>query len=95
MNEHTGRGQHDTHAARRPGVPAGGPAKPGYPEHPELPGGAGAGEHGRAVPETRFWVGEQTVGAQDVRAGQRAVVHGKRSGDRLIAVRVKLAPHKQ
>ncbi len=46
------------------------------------------------VPDTRFWVGEKTVGAQDVRAGQRAVVHGKRSDGRLIAVRVKLAPHK-
>src|SRR6266542_4064470 len=43
MSEHTGPGQHDTPAAHRSGVPAGGPAKPGYPEHPELPGGAGAG----------------------------------------------------
>jgi len=47
------------------------------------------------VPDTRFSVGDKTAGAQDVRAGQRAVVHGKRSGDKLIAVRVKLAPHKR
>jgi hypothetical protein len=46
----------------------------------------------RVSPDTRFFVGEKAVGAQDVRTGQRAVVHGKRIGETLTAVRVKLAP---
>ena len=46
----------------------------------------------KVSPETRFLVGQKAVGAQDVRAGQRAVVHGKRTGDTVTAVRVKLAP---
>ncbi|HEX9399356.1 MAG TPA: hypothetical protein VF912_04525 [Anaeromyxobacter sp.] len=45
--------------------------------------------------ETRFFLGDKPVRAQDVRRGQRAVVHGKRSGDTRTAVRVKLgAPPK-
>lgn len=47
------------------------------------------------VPETRFWVGDKTAEAPDVRAGERAVVIGKRAGEKLIALRVKLAPHKR
>ena len=65
MSEHTGHGQHDTPATHRTGVPAGGvPAKPGYPEHPELPGGASAGEHG----------------AHDLAARQPAAAHGEHAG---------------
>ncbi len=43
---------------------------------------------------TRFYVGEKAAAPGDVRAGQRAVVHGKRSGQTLTAVRVKLAARK-
>ena len=39
---------------------------------------------------TRFLRGEKPARAEDVRVGQRAVVLGKQSGDRLEAVRVKL-----
>jgi hypothetical protein len=42
--------------------------------------------------ETSFFVGEKHVTAAEVRPGQRAVVHGKRRGVGLTAVRVKLAP---
>lgn len=40
--------------------------------------------------ETRFFVGEKPARADDVRVGQRAVVHGKRAGEALQAVQVKL-----
>ena len=43
-------------------------------------------------PETRFTVGSTPVGPDEVHVGQRAVVHGRRSGDVLSAVEVKLAP---
>ena len=43
-------------------------------------------------PETRFFVGGKLAGVQDVRVGQRAVVHGQRSGEALKAMRVKLGP---
>jgi hypothetical protein len=42
--------------------------------------------------ETRFVEGERTLRREDVRAGRRAVVQGKRAGERLEAVRVKLGP---
>lgn len=42
--------------------------------------------------ETRFSRGEQPARADDVRVGDRVVVHGKRAGERLEAVRVKLGP---
>lgn len=41
--------------------------------------------------DTRFFQGEKPARPEDVRVGQRAVVHGKRSGERLEAVRVKLS----
>ncbi len=40
--------------------------------------------------ETQFSRGEQPARADDVRVGERVVVHGKRAGERLEAVRVKL-----
>jgi hypothetical protein len=43
-------------------------------------------------PETRFSVGSTHVQLGEVHVGQRAVVHGRRSGDALTAVEVKLAP---
>jgi hypothetical protein len=42
------------------------------------------------TPETRFFRGETPARVGDVRVGQRAVVHGKRAGDTLQAVQVKL-----
>jgi hypothetical protein len=39
---------------------------------------------------TVFVQGEKPARSEDVRVGQRAVVEGKRSGERLDAVRVKL-----
>jgi hypothetical protein len=42
--------------------------------------------------ETRFFKGEKPASAADVRAGQRAVVHGRKAGDEVHALRVKLAP---
>ncbi len=42
--------------------------------------------------ETRFFIADRPARAEDVRPGQRAVVHGKRRGDGLTAVRVKLSP---
>jgi hypothetical protein len=43
------------------------------------------------TPRTRFSRGEKAVSAGDVRVGERAVVRGKKVGDRLEAVLVKLA----
>ena len=40
--------------------------------------------------ETRFTRGEKAVVAGDVRVGERVAVHGKRAGDALQAVQVKL-----
>ncbi len=40
--------------------------------------------------ETQFSRGETPARADDVRVGERVVVHGKRTGERLEAVRVKL-----
>ena len=42
--------------------------------------------------ETLFFRGESPARPKDVRAGERAVVHGKRVGEALQAVRVKLGP---
>ena len=46
----------------------------------------------RITPETLFLRGESPARHQDVRAGERAVVHGKRVGEALQATRVKLGP---
>lgn len=40
--------------------------------------------------ETRFFTGEKPARAEDVRAGRRVVVHGKRDGEVLRALQVKL-----
>lgn len=40
--------------------------------------------------ETRFFKGEKPAHAEDVRVGQRVVVHGKRDGEALRALQVKL-----
>ena len=42
------------------------------------------------TPDTRFFRGEKPARPGDVRVGQRAVVRGKRAGERLEAVRVSL-----
>jgi hypothetical protein len=42
------------------------------------------------TPSTVFVQNEKPARPEDVRVGQRAVVEGKRSGERLEAVRVKL-----
>jgi hypothetical protein len=42
--------------------------------------------------ETTFYRGESQARLQDVRTGERAAVHGKRVGEALQAVRVKLGP---
>jgi hypothetical protein len=46
------------------------------------------------TPDTRFFQGNEPARPEDVRAGQRAVVHGKREGERLQAERVKLGATK-
>jgi hypothetical protein len=46
------------------------------------------------TPETRFFRGDKPARSGDVRVGQRAVVHGKRSGEAVQALRVKLGPSK-
>jgi Domain of unknown function (DUF5666) len=40
--------------------------------------------------DTRFFQGEKPARLEDIRVGQRAVVQGKKAGERLEAVRVKL-----
>ena len=40
--------------------------------------------------DTQFFRGDVPARPEDVKPGQRAVVHGKRTGERLEAVRVKL-----
>jgi hypothetical protein len=42
------------------------------------------------TPETRFLRGKKPSGAEDVRVGERAVVHGKKAGQGVEAVEVKL-----
>jgi hypothetical protein len=42
------------------------------------------------TPDTRFFQGDKPARPEDVRVGQRVVVQGKKSGERLEAVRVKL-----
>ena len=42
------------------------------------------------TPATRFLKGDKQVRLEDVRVGQRAVVHGKRAGDAMQAVQVKI-----
>jgi hypothetical protein len=42
------------------------------------------------TPETRFFRGDKPARPEDVQVGQRAVVQGKRDGERVEAVRVKL-----
>jgi hypothetical protein len=42
------------------------------------------------TPETRFLRGKKPSRAEDVRVGERAVVHGKKAGERIEAVEVKL-----
>lgn len=46
------------------------------------------------TPETRFFQGEKPARPEDVRVGQRAVVHGRRDGERILAERVKLGATK-
>ena len=46
------------------------------------------------TPRTRFFQGEQPARLEDVRVGQRAVVHGRRDGERVLAERVKLGATK-
>lgn len=41
--------------------------------------------------DTRFTRGGATVRLEDVKLGERAAVHGKRDGERLSALQVKLA----
>ncbi len=41
-------------------------------------------------PATRVQRGGKAVGAEDIRSGERAVVHAKRDGERLEATEVKL-----
>lgn len=43
-------------------------------------------------PETLFVRGERPARPEDVRVGERAVVEGKRLGDEVRAVRVRLGP---
>jgi Domain of unknown function (DUF5666) len=42
------------------------------------------------TPQTRFLRGKKPSRAEDVRVGERAVVHGKKAGERIEAVEVKL-----
>ena len=42
------------------------------------------------TPQTRFVRGDEAVRAEDVKRGQRAVVYGRRAGDALEAIEVKL-----
>lgn len=42
--------------------------------------------------ETRFVIGNKPARPEDVRMGRRVVVHGKRVGEALQAVEVKLGP---
>lgn len=42
------------------------------------------------TPATRFLEGDKQVRLEDVRVGQRAVVHGKRAGDAMQAVQVRI-----
>jgi hypothetical protein len=42
------------------------------------------------TPKTRFVRGTKPARADDVRVGERAVVHGKKAGERVEAVEVKL-----
>ena len=81
MSEHAGHGQHDTHAAPRSGAPAAGTVKPGYPELPELPGRASAGEHGRA----------QEVAAQPPSAahGDEHAAHDRHAGHSVAMFRTR------
>jgi hypothetical protein len=46
------------------------------------------------TPETRFFQDEKPARPEDVRVGQRAVVHGKRDGERIQAERVRLSAMK-
>lgn len=42
--------------------------------------------------ETKFLRGEIPARREDVRAGERAVVHARRDGEALLAIEVRLAP---
>lgn len=42
--------------------------------------------------DTRFLRGDEPVRVEDVKAGERAVVHGRRSGEELQALQVKVGP---
>jgi hypothetical protein len=42
------------------------------------------------TPQTRFLRLEKPIRAEDVRVGERAVVHARRAGDSMQATRVKL-----
>ena len=44
------------------------------------------------APDTRFRRGTASVRREEVRAGERAVVHGRRVGEKLQATEVRLAP---
>ncbi len=44
------------------------------------------------TPETRFLRGGKPARAEDVKVGERAVVHGKRAGEGLQALEVKVGP---
>jgi hypothetical protein len=46
------------------------------------------------TPETRFLRGDAPARREDVRVGERAVVHGKSVGERVEAVRVRLGAAK-
>jgi hypothetical protein len=43
-------------------------------------------------PDTRFFRGDNPARRDDVQVGERAVVHGKKAGEEVHAVRVKLGP---
>lgn len=45
--------------------------------------------------ETRFRRGDSPAGREDVRVGERAVVHGTQAGDGVAATDVRLSPVKK
>lgn len=73
------------------GIHARGTVKEVGPDHVVL-AGKGTDQAFAVDADTRIVRGEGPVRIEDVRVGERAVVHARREGERLRATEIRLAP---
>jgi len=74
------------------GLHARGTIKEIAPDHVVLTMTEGKDQTYALGPDTKFVRGEAPARREEVRAGERAVIHARRDGERLQATEIRLAP---